>query len=279
MSAVAGVASIYRYTFRRSAGVHATGWARAVPIATILIAFVPAVVAVGVPALLERFVATTSSPIALDRIRALAADPSFVPSSAQYLFVISAVILVAAAYAAAEAVANDGERALRAVYRRSPVGGVGYLVAKSLAVASALLLVSAGPLALLLVGSLLNGQPVTPVDGARALLGAAVVVCPYAAMSLLVATAWPRRAMAAGITILALTAGSAIAGFVASTTGASGWQLVDLRHVPLDLAARLFGQPAAGDAPSTGALAAAVVAVTVASLLATFAVQRRRGQW
>ena len=273
-ASAAGALSIYRYTVRRSVGVRASGWARALPAATALIAFVPAVVAVGVPALLERFVATTSSPIALERIRDLARDPSFVPTYPQYLFVISAVILLASAYVAAEAVGGDGELGLRSLYRRSPVSATGYLFAKYLGVATALLVVTAGPLALLVVGGALNGQAIRLADGLRVAGGSVVVIAPYAAFSLLVATVWPRRAVAAGASVLALTAISAVARFVAATSGERAWHLLDLRHAPLELGARVLGAEAAPAAPATPALAAAVASMAVLSLVAIAALQR-----
>jgi ABC-2 type transport system permease protein len=256
------VRSIYGYSVRRMLGIGGRGWALALPLTALLIAFVPAIVAVGVPALLDRFVLTADSPIALERVQALADDPSFVPAYPQYLFVISAVILLASAFCGSSSLCGDRDSGLRTLYRRAAVSRTAYLGAKLAAVTTALLVVTGGPLLLLFLGRALNGAAVTGGDPVRIAVASLAVSIPYAAVSLAAAAVWRRRTTAAAVVVIAMAGLSALSSFLRDVTASSGWEALDVGAAPLELAAQILGE-AAGSGLGAGLLVA-VVSVTTA---------------
>ena len=180
---------------------HALGLGRAtrfkvVPVAVVVMAYLPAAVFVGATALL---------PI----------DTSdFIPTYADYYLFIAATIYILAGFVAPELLCTDRRTGLLGVYMASPLDRPNYLLGKAIAVFTMLLLVTLGPPLVLLISlSLQNLGP----DGflgwmktfGAILVSSAIIGVLYTAVALAVSATTDRIPIATA-TILAAIPGSAI---------------------------------------------------------------------
>lgn len=252
------VRSVARYSIQRALGLRRPARAKVFPLLAAGIAYVPAIVFVGLAALLPD---------------PLVQEGGVLPEYADYYGFITAAIIVFTALVGPEVLCPDRRSGLLGLYLAAPLTRMSYLAAKLLAVAPVLALVTIGPPLLLLVGLTLEGAgPDGVVDFmsllVRVVAGGLAVALPFTSLSLAVAAFTTRRAVASAAVLILLMV-SGVAADVFSTLGAADavW-LLDLRTAPFELVQRIYGQaPEPGGVPAsslpTWAVAAAVLAWTV----------------
>jgi ABC-2 type transport system permease protein len=248
------VRSLARHTYQRVLGLRRPARHKVLPFLSVIIAYLPAAVFVGVVALFPQ------------------QARQFRITYGQYYGFVTGAIVLFVTFVAPEALCPDRRYRTLSLYLASPLDRVTYLAAKAWAVASALALVTIGPLLLLLLGFVLqNAGPAGPVAVlavlGRVLAAGAVLIVSYGALSMAVSSVTDRRAFAGAATFLLLALSQATAGFLVFGLNSSKWFLLtSLTRTPLDLVQRIYGNRGLDPVLPTGALAATVAATTLVSM-------------
>jgi ABC-2 type transport system permease protein len=232
-SGVAGaVRTVMFHSMRHALGIKRRHGAKVVPVLTILLAYVPAVVFVGVVALFK------------SRI-----DPDeFLPTYPGYYGFVSAAIFVFSAFVTPELLCPDRRSGLLGMYLASPLDRNTYLLSKAGAVISILSIVTIGPLLLMLVAYTILGQgPDSPlhwlITFLRIVGGGLCIAGLHTALSLAIASTTTRRAAASAVIILTLVGSFIISGVIVFGAGNSiYYQLFDLMRLPFVTVTRVFGE-------------------------------------
>lgn len=250
------VRSLAWHSVLRSLGLRRTAWAKVLPIASVLIAYVPAVVFVGIAAIIP------------DRVRD---EVDLVPTYGEYYGFITAAIILFVALVGPEVLCPDRHTGMLGLYLASPLTRSTYLVAKALAVLPVLGLVTLGPPLLLLLGlTLADSGPESAGDFAlvlvRIVVAGLAVASIYTAVSLAAASLTERRAVASAGVILLLLATSIASGQLVDGNGADpNLILFSLFELPFLLVERVYGEVGARPEIATTSLAAAVFGWTAAA--------------
>ncbi|MGI8759070.1 MAG: ABC transporter permease subunit [Acidimicrobiales bacterium] len=255
---VAGaVRSLAWHSALRALGLRRSFWAKLLPLASVAIAYVPALVFVGIAALLpEQLVDQTG----------------LLPRYADYYGFITAAIVIFVALVGPEVLCPDRHNRMLGLYLASPLTRDTYLAAKVVAVVPVLALVTLGPPLLLLVGlTLADAGPESPVEFllilVRVVAGGLAVSAAYTAVSLAAASLTERRAVAsAGVILVMLISGVATTTVVEGLGGDERLLLANLSFVPYELVQRVYGQAGSAPALSTLEVLGANVAWTLAAL-------------
>jgi ABC-2 type transport system permease protein len=243
------------HSVQRVLGIKRTIWQKIVPTGAVAFAYLPAIVFVGVAALVD-------DPAIADRL---------LPGYPDYYGFITAAILVFTAFVAPELLCTDRRTGMMGLYLASPLDRDRYLLAKAAAVGAVLSIVTIGPVLLLLAAYTLEGSgpgdPLAWVTAlARILLGGLGISALHGSLSLGVSSLTDRRAVAsAAIVVLLLVSGVLVDSLVAA--GATSYlYLGHLPVLPFVLVTRIWGETngeAAIDEVSTVAVVAANVAWTL----------------
>ncbi len=226
------IRSVIAHTLRRILGLRRPARAKVLPLLSIVFAYLPATVFVGIIALFGRFGG---------RQQARQIIPEY---SDYYGFIISAIVLFVA-FVAPEALCPDRRSRTLSLYLASPLTRMTYLLSKAAAVAIVLSFVTVGPPLLLLLGLMM--QSAGP-DGPVAVLSVLVRILEsglllavlYTCLSMAVASLTDRRAVAAAATLFLILGTAIITGIVVNVLGApkaffalnlSGGPLVLVRHI------------------------------------------------
>jgi ABC-2 type transport system permease protein len=250
--------TLARHTFERVMGLKRPARYKILPFLSVVIAYLPAVAFVGIVALVPRTRAFTFP---------------FIPGPGRYYGFITAAIVLFAALAAPEALCPDKRSRFLGVYLASPLTRSSYMLAKAIAVATALLLVTLGPPLLLLVGLALQNFGPRGFGSFMSTLGQILLagVClsaMFTAVSLAIPSLTDRRGFASAGTLL-LIAGTGIVSNVLSfgLKGSDNFLLLGLNRLPFELALRIFtlrGLPTPSEIPlPTLGVASASLAVTL----------------
>jgi ABC-2 type transport system permease protein len=252
----ASIRSLAVHSALRALGLRRTFWAKLLPIATVLIAYLPAAIFVGIAAIIPDQITNTVDAI---------------PRYSDYFGTISAAILLFVSVVGPEVLCSDRKNGMLGMYLASPLTRETYLLAKVLAVLPVLALVTVGPQVLLLVGRTLVDAGPDSFPGFLALLvraiGSGLVVCAvYTAISLAAASLTDRRAVATAAVILGLLVSSGVTTSLVQNADADRrLLLLNLSLVPYELVHRIYGE--VGNEPSlqTSALVASVIAWVAAA--------------
>lgn len=233
----AAIKSLALQTMQRSLGIRRSFWAKVFPTLAIFIAYVPAIVFVGLSVLLKD---------QLDQA-ILRGNREILPTYGAYYGFVWAAILVFVAFVAPEVLCTDRRNGLLGLYLASPLNRDTYLVSKALAVTGAISLVTLGPPLLYLLGLTLNGRGPDGFDGfllmlGRTLLAGACVALLHVSLSFAVAATTTRRAAASAAIIMILLASSIFSEVVVNAGGLDENFLVfDILFLPFELVFRIFG--------------------------------------
>ncbi|MDQ1437031.1 MAG: type transport system permease protein [Acidimicrobiaceae bacterium] len=262
----AAVWSVWRQTVQRVMGLRRPARSKVLPFLSVIIAYLPAAVFVGLVALLPKRI-----------------NQSVLPAYHEYYGFITAAIVLFVVFTGPEALCPDRRSRVLSLYLAAPLTRATYLLAKAMAVACVLTLVTLGPPLLLLVGRALQGEgpqgPLGFLSVFARIAGAGLMMAVfYTAVSLAVSSLTDRRAFAAGGTLLAVIGTSIVAGIlVGALQLSSGWFLLNLNVPPLELVARIYGMPGQLSAQPTWLVAASVAGWSVAGFaLAWWRYQRLR---
>lgn len=239
--------SAVRHTERRVMGIRRPARAKVLPVLSAVIAYLPAVVFVGVAALVT------------DKT----ARRQFIPTYGEYYGYITSALILFTAFVAPDALCPDRRTGLLGMYLAAPLTRTRYVLAKVAAVGRLLAIACIGPPLLMLVAFVLQGLgPDGPDDIAvllfRIVVAGSLITAVYAAVSLGISSLTDRKAFAsAGVIFLLLLTG-AVTGTLVGGLELPDWILVfNLAGSPFQLVQRIYGE--VGDIPkvSTWALVAA----------------------
>mgnify|MGYP001813411285 FL=1 len=233
-SGVAGaIRSVSWESIRATLGLGRPARTKIFPVIAVVIAYLPAVVFVGIAVLIPGDILEPEE---------VAADPGY------YGFIILAIVLFSA-LVAPEVLVSDRRNGMLAMYLSTPLDRGTYLTAKAIAVISTLGLVTLGPPVLLLIGYTVEGEGPDGIGGwlftlFRIVLSGAAISAALAAVSMAASSLTDRRAFAAiGIVLLVLASPILAAALVDGAELSPSWRLIDISTVPFELVFRIFEQP------------------------------------
>jgi len=217
--------------FRSVLGIGRSAKSKILPLVCAIIAFLPAVVFVGFAVLFSGLL-----------------EPDEVASYAgYYTFIISALALFTA-LVAPEVLTGDRRTGMIGLYLSTPLTRTTYLVAKVIAVAMTLAIVTIGPPLLLLIGyTFENAGP----DGflewlkvfGRIIVSGVAVSAVFAGVSLAFSSMTDRRSLAAAGVIAALVVSAAVTSALVDAADMSeSIHLLNLLVVPFELVSRIYGE-------------------------------------
>lgn len=233
-SGVAGaIRSVSWESIRATLGLGRPARNKIFPVISIVIAYLPAVVFIGIAVLIPSDILEPEE---------VADYPGY------YGFIILAIVLFTA-LVAPEVLVSDRRNGMLAMYLSTPLDRRTYLVAKAVAVASMLGLVTLLPPVLMLIGySVENAGP----DGlrdwlltlGRIVLSGVAISSALAAVSMAASSVTDRRAFAAIGIVLVLFATPILASALVDGADLSPyWRVIDISTMPFELVFRIFGDP------------------------------------
>ncbi len=256
-SGVAGaIRSVSVESVRATLGLGRPARTKIFPVAAVAIAYVPAIVFVGISVLIPG-----------DLL-----DPNEVADYAGYYGFITLAIILFAALVAPEVLVSDRRNGMLAMYLSTPLHRGTYLASKAIAVGATLGLVTLFPPILVLLGYTFDGSG---PDGfgnwvltlLRIFVSGFAVSAALTSVSMAASSLTDRRAFAAIGIVLIVLISPILANALVEGAGLSPyWWMISLFTMPFELVNRIFGQ--AGDLPeiSTAAVLAANIVWTVVGL-------------
>ena len=252
------VRSVIANTLRRILGLRRPARSKILPLMTMLFAYVPAIVFIGVVALFRRF-GEQGGPSAR----------SIIPAYSDYYgFIISAIVLFVT-FVAPEALCPDRRSRVLSLYLSSPLTRMTYLAAKAVSILVVLATVTIGPPLLMLLGLTVQGQGPDGFVGfltvlGRVALSGSMFALLFTAVSLGIASLTDRRAVAAAATMLVVIGSQVVAGtWQFGLGGPPEAVLVSLTATPMLLVEHIYAESSAFNDISTWSLAAGAIAWTV----------------
>ena len=234
------IRSVMRHTIQRCLGLHRPARAKVFPVLTVILAYVPTIIYVGVTVIGNR--------IEREGLPGRTMAEQFVPSYAEnYLQVVLAVLLFSA-FVAPEVLCPDRRTGMLGLYLAAPLSRTTYLISKGLAVLAMVSMVTIGPPIILLIGYTTQGYGPDGIgDWLLTLLriaGAGLVLAAlYSAISLAISSITSRKA-AASAAYIALMVGvpALISYLVVWIAGDGRLQLLDLATLPYRAVFVVFGE-------------------------------------
>jgi ABC-2 type transport system permease protein len=230
----ASIRATAMHSVQRALGIKRTIWQKVLPLISVGIAYIPAIVFIGVSAL-------NTTEARLDDL---------LPSYAEYYGFVTAAIVIFTSFVAPEVLCTDRRTGMLGLYLASPLNRNTYLLAKAAAVGFVLAIVTTGPLLLMLVAYTILGEGPGNIGDwlvalVRILAGGLSISALHTALSLGVSSFTSRRAAASATIILVLMASNVLASGLSSQDGA-GWSpnlvVFDLLVLPLGLVYHIFGE-------------------------------------
>jgi ABC-2 type transport system permease protein len=233
----AAMVSVYRETVRKSLGLKRGATAKAFPVFAGFLAYLPAIVFVGMVAVMK----DRTKPD-LDRF-----VDQYMPSYGFYYGYILAAIVIFVAFVAPEVLCTDRRNGMLPLYLASPLDRGRYLLAKAVAVAVSMSVVTVGPALVFLLGRTMNDDGPAGFDGfaltfGKVLAAGVIITVPYLALSFAVSSTTTRRADAsAGIVFILSTAWIIPINLVTKAGANVNVLLLDVLQLPIELVSRLYG--------------------------------------
>ena len=220
------------HSFQRALGLRRNLWAKALPLPAVLIAYLPAIVFVGV--------------VALFPVEDVPTD--FLPTYGDYYGFVIAAIMLFVAFVAPEVLCTDRRTGMLGVYLSSPLDRDTYLLGKAIAIAAALSLVCLGPPMLLLLANVLQSQGPDGIGDillafVRVLTAGAVLTVFYTGLTMGVASLTDRKTVATAGIILIFLVSIMVSGILSVSGAPEGSQAMSPTYLSLDLASRVHGEP------------------------------------
>jgi ABC-2 type transport system permease protein len=266
----AAVLSLARSSALRSLGIRRSAAAKIWPFVLVAAAFAPAVVAVGVPLILDRV--GVQSPLDVLSYWQLLANVS------------RSVLLAYAASTIPNLLTRERRDRVLSLWFSTAVSPREYVVGKILAAVSLLLLVTLGPLLVeWLGGALVADAPLTWIrhnvdDLPRIVLACLLVALFHAAAALALGSLTPKRVFAVGGYIALILVPAVLGAVLHEITGQRGFLALVLVDVPLVVSQSVLRHtPSLPDEVAPVSVAWAVWALVTGVGLLTVALRYRRG--
>lgn len=221
--------SVYIASIQRALGLRRKFRFKVVPIATILIAYVPALVFMGIGVLLPSELAS-----------------ELVADYAGYFALLSFAVILFTAFVAPELLSSDRNTGLFGLYLASPLNRMHYLVAKAASLITVLFLVTMVPVMFLLVGYSFAGLgPDGFLDAvetiAKIAAGGMIMAVYFTLLGMAASTLTSRQGFASAGIVMLLIGSAALAGVLVDVADAPDWTaLFAFAAVPFDVVARVF---------------------------------------
>lgn len=251
LGTAASIRAVWVYSLQRMLGLRRSVWAKLLPAAVIFIAYVPAIVFIGIAALAR------NDPMITENI----------PGYADYYESVVLAVILFAAFSAPDVLCPDRRTGMLGIYLASPLSRSTYLLAKAAAVATGLVTVTIGPQLLLLVANTMQSSAGadTPLMAGRIILAGFVVAALFTSLTMAISSFTDRRGFAAAAIILIFLASGIVAEQLADSHPTLALMGV-ADTLPEALTTRIFGVVSAG--PSADV---ATVTVWLTGLGVTFA--------
>lgn len=225
--------ALIRHSVQRALGMRRSVWAKLLPIFAAAIAFVPAIVFVGIVAI-TKFGKNDSITTYL------------LPTYATYYTYIIAAIMVFAALVAPEVLCTDRRTGMLGVYLSSPLDRDTYLAAKAGAIAFVVSIVCLFPPLLMLVANVLQSQGPKGIGNivltlVRVLGAGLAITALFTGITMGVASLTDRKAIAAAGVLLLFLVTIMIAGTL-SMGGTSPVRAIAPTALTIEVAARIHGE-------------------------------------
>ncbi len=226
------IRSLVVHSVQRAFGLRRTVSAKILPALSVAIAYIPAIVFVGLVALFGTRRITTAD----------------LPTYGDYYGFIVSAIVVFVAFVAPEVLCTDRRTGMLGIYLSSPLTRDTYLLSKAIAIASALATVCLGPPLVMLIAFVLQGNGPSGFSDllltlGRILAAGACITAFFTSLSIAIASFTNRKAFASAAVILIVLLSSAITGsLVEGAGGGQGILLFNIFLVPFDLARRIHGE-------------------------------------
>ena len=217
------------FTVRRVLGLGRPARHKVLPGATLAIAYSPALVSVGLAALLDPLPAG-------DLI-----------TDGEYHFFIGTALALFASLLAPEALCPDRRSGMLGLYLAGPIDRTRYLAAKGAAVLGVMLAITLGPLLFMLLAFVVAGYGPsageTPGLLLRILASGVATALAYASVSMAVSSFTTRRAAAAvAVVLLLLVPVSVVRSAIEAADAPNALDLLSLPFVAAELSYRIFGE-------------------------------------
>lgn len=270
--------SVIGHTIQRCLGLHRPARAKVFPILTVVLAYVPTIIYVGITVLGNRLEKQGAPGRAMVR--------QFIPTYASnYLQVVLAIVLFAA-FVAPEVLCPDRRTGMLGLYLAAPLTRTRYLLAKATAVLAMVSIVTVGPPVILLIGYATQGFGPRGIAAWIAtvgrILGAGLTVSLlYTTVSLAISSVTSRKAAASAAFLAAIVGLPALLTYLVIVGAQSTlWRLGDLFTLPYEAVFRIFAEPSPFVVGGEGELSATLVwvayAVWMAASVSVIAVSYRR---
>ena len=224
------LATVWKHTLQRVLGLHRSFRHKVLPAIAVLIAFLPAVIFVGITAFLP------ASQI-LNEI---------LPSYGDYVGETTMALALFASLVAPEALCTDRRTGMLDLYLAGPLDVKRYLAAKWAAVASVMLVMTIGPQLFLLVSyTIVSAGPSVgdaPLLLLRIVVSGVGVALFYTAVAMGVSSLTTRRAVAAVATVLVLLVPQIAVGVAVESSDAPEELTLLTPSVATEFAFRVFGE-------------------------------------
>lgn len=224
--------SVFLSSIQRALGLRRKFRFKIVPVATIFIAYVPALVFMGLAVLLPEEFAE-----------------EIVADYAGYFGLLSIAVILFTAFVVPEVLSTDRSSGLFGMYMASPLTRLHYLGAKLASIVALLFLVTLFPVLFLLIGYLANdigpdGLVKTLEVFAKIAISGLLMSVYFALLGMAAATLTNRKGFASAGIVMLLIGSSVLSGVLVEEGDAPDWvALFALPSLPFDVITRVFDEP------------------------------------
>jgi len=232
LGSAGAIRSLMKHTAQRVMGLRRPLPNKILPMLSAIIAYVPAIVFVGLAALITD-----------DRVR-----NNFLPTYGEYYGFIVSALIVFASFVAPEALCPDRRTGMLGMYLASPLTRRTYVLSKITAVMLLLAVATLGPPLLMMIANVLQSQgPDGPLGVVtllvRVVVAGALVATVYTSVSLGISSLTDRRAIASAGVLLTIVGTTAVVGVLVEGVGVGEWlYMFDLSAAPFELVSRIYGE-------------------------------------
>ena len=218
------------HTVQRVLGLKRSNWQKVMPAIALLVAFVPAIVFIGLAALLP-----ASSDFELG-------DP------AGYYVPISFVLFLFTSFVTPEALCTDRRSGMLGLYLASPLNRDTYLASKFVAVIAVLGVMTIGPTLLMLIAFTLDGSgPDGAIDWliefGRVLASGLAMAAFWGSLALAISSLSPRRTLASVAIFVSLLVSAAVGdGLAQGAELGDSFALLNMVALPIETVYRIYGE-------------------------------------